>query len=172
MLFINAFYFDYLCTSKNKKWLTNNINHFWRELLPSEDIFDVANKIEQIKDDEAKTLAPNFWNDQLKAQALMKEIKQNKHWVSIFKNVENQLNDLNVLVEFQELGEATDEEIDAQYEAIIEALDENEFKSTLKNEEDNLSAIIEINAGAGGTEACDWASMLMRMYSMWANKNV
>ena len=125
----------------------------------SEDIFDVANKIEQIKDDEAKTLAPDFWNDQLKAQALMKEIKQNKHWVTLFKSVETKFNDLNVLREFQEIGEASDEEIDLQYQAIIDELDENEFKSTLKNEEDNLSAIIEINAGAGGTEACDWAHL-------------
>jgi peptide chain release factor 2 len=75
------------------------------------------------------------------------------------------------LREFQEIGEATEEEIDTQYQLIIDELDENEFKSTLKNEEDNLSAIIEINAGAGGTEACDWAAMLMRMYTMWANKN-
>ncbi len=137
----------------------------------SEGIFDVANKIEQIKDDEAKTLAPNFWDDQLKAQALMKEIKQNKHWVSLFKNAERKLDDLNILKEFLEIGEATEEEIDTQYQVIIDELDENEFKSTLKNEEDNLSAIIEINAGAGGTEACDWANMLMRMYTMWSNKN-
>jgi len=137
----------------------------------SEGIFDVANKIEQIKDDEAKTLALNFWDDQLKAQALMKEIKQNKHWVSLYKNIEQKFDDLNILREFQEIGEATEEEIDAQYQLIIDELDENEFKSTLKNEEDNLGAIIEINAGAGGTEACDWANMLMRMYTMWSNKN-
>lgn len=137
----------------------------------SGDIFDVDNKIEQIKDDEAKTLAPDFWNDQLKAQALMKEIKQNKHWVFLFKSIEKKFEDLNILKEFQEIGEATDEEIDAQYFSIINELEENEFKSTLKSEEDNLSAILEINAGAGGTEACDWASMLMRMYNMWANKN-
>ncbi len=101
----------------------------------------------------------------------MKEIKQNKNWVTLFKNIEKKYDDLNVLREFQEIGEASDEEIDIQYQLIIDELDENEFKSTLKNEEDNLSAIIEINAGAGGTEACDWAAMLMRMYTMWANKN-
>ena len=149
----------------------NNTNCSSKELLLSGAIFDVDNKIEQIKDDEAKTLAPDFWNDQLKAQALMKEIKQNKHWVFLFKNIEKKLDDLNVLLEFQEIGEATDEEVEIQYQSIIAELEENEFKSTLKNEEDNLNAILEINAGAGGTEACDWASMLMRMYIMWANKN-
>ena len=149
----------------------NNTNCSSKELLLSGAIFDVDNKIEQIKDDEAKTLAPDFWNDKLKAQALMKEIKQNKHWVFLFKNIEKKLDDLNVLLEFQEIGEATDEEVEIQYQSIIAELEENEFKSTLKNEEDNLNAILEINAGAGGTEACDWASMLMRMYIMWANKN-
>ena len=136
----------------------------------SGDIFDIDSKVEQIKDDEAKTLASDFWNDQLKAQALMKEIKQNKHWVSLFKNVEKKFDDLAILREFQEIGEATEEEIELQYQSIIDELDENEFKSTLKSEEDNLSAIVEINAGAGGTEACDWASMLMRMYTMWPTK--
>lgn len=134
-------------------------------------IFDVANKTEQIKDDEAKTLASNFWDEQLKAQALLKEIKQNKHWVNLYNSIAQKMDDLTVLQEFNEIGEATDEEVEAQYELIINEMDENEFKSTLKNEEDNLSAIIEINAGAGGTEACDWAAMLMRMYTMWANKN-
>ncbi len=134
-------------------------------------IFDVDAKIEQIKDDEAKTLGADFWNDQLKAQALLKEIKQNKHWVELFKNVEVKFNDLTILKEFNEIGEATDEEVEQQYQSIVDELDENEFKSTLKNEEDALSAILEINAGAGGTESCDWGSMLLRMYTMWANKN-
>ncbi|MDB5228573.1 MAG: hypothetical protein JWN78_2766 [Bacteroidota bacterium] len=134
-------------------------------------IFDVDNKIEQIKDDEAKTLAPNFWDDQLKAQALMKEIKQNKHWVNLYKNIESKFGDITVLREFNEIGEATDDEVDKQYREVVAELDENEFKSTLKNEEDSLSAILEINAGAGGTESCDWGSMLMRMYTMWGQKN-
>ncbi len=134
-------------------------------------IFDVANKIEQIKDDEAKTLAPDFWNDQLKAQALMKEIKQHKNWVSLFKHIEGKFDDLTILKEFKEIGESTEEEVDHQYQLVVNELEENEFKSTLKSEEDSLSAILEINAGAGGTESCDWGSMLMRMYTMWAQKN-
>lgn len=69
------------------------------------------------------------------------------------------------------MGEATEEEVDVQYLKALEAVDELEFKSTLNGEEDSLSAIIEINAGAGGTESCDWASMLMRMYIMWAEKS-
>ncbi len=101
----------------------------------------------------------------------MKEIKQNKHWVELFKGIEKKFDDVTVLREFNEAGEATDEEVDNQYNLVVNELDENEFKATLKNEEDSLSAILEINAGAGGTEACDWAAMLMRMYTMWAQKN-
>ena len=69
------------------------------------------------------------------------------------------------------MGEASEEEVDDQYKKALDAIDELEFKSTLNGEEDSLSAIIEINAGAGGTESCDWASMLMRMYIMWAEKS-
>jgi peptide chain release factor 2 len=102
---------------------------------------------------------------------LLKNIKNNKYWVALFQQLDNAYNDLLVLREFQELGEATDQEVDAQYQATIHLVDELEFKSTLNGEEDGLSAIIEINAGAGGTESCDWASMLMRMYIMWGEKS-
>ncbi|MCB0512099.1 MAG: peptide chain release factor 2, partial [Bacteroidetes bacterium] len=132
---------------------------------------DVAHRIEKIKDDEAKTLTPNFWDNQLLAQALMKEIKQDKHWVDIYQNVQTKLDDLIILKEFNEIGEATDEEVELQYNLVLAEMEETEFKATLNKEEDVLSAILEINAGAGGTEACDWGSMLMRMYTMWAQKN-
>lgn len=105
------------------------------------------------------------------AQAILKNIKTNKYWVELYHSAENQLNDLTVLKEFQEMGEASEEEVDEQYKKTLQIVDELEFKSTLNGEEDSLSAIVEINAGAGGTESCDWASMLMRMYIMWAEKN-
>ena len=75
------------------------------------------------------------------------------------------------MLEFQKEGESTEAEVDAQYNKAIEAIDDLEFRSTLNQPEDELNAILEINAGAGGTEACDWASMLLRMYVMWAEKN-
>ncbi len=101
----------------------------------------------------------------------MKEIKQDKHWVDIYQNVQTKLDDLIILKEFNEIGEATDEEVEQQYNLVLAEMEETEFKATLNKEEDVLSAILEINAGAGGTEACDWGSMLMRMYTMWAQKN-
>lgn len=79
--------------------------------------------------------------------------------------------DLEVLWEFRTAGEATDEEVDQQYKEVLKTLEELEFRNMMSSEEDQLDAIIEINAGAGGTESNDWASMLMRMYLMWAEKN-
>ncbi|MCG8577801.1 MAG: peptide chain release factor 2, partial [Flavobacteriales bacterium] len=70
-----------------------------------------------------------------------------------------------------EAGESTEEEIDEQYQASMQKLEELEFKNMLSAEEDNLNAVMQITAGAGGTESCDWASMLMRMYIMWGEKN-
>ena len=76
-----------------------------------------------------------------------------------------------MLAEFQEDGEASEAEVDAKYERAVEVLEDVEFRSTLNQPEDELSAILEINAGAGGTESCDWSAMLLRMYQMWAEKN-
>jgi len=76
-----------------------------------------------------------------------------------------------VLVEFQEIGEATADEVRAQYLELMQMVEDLEFKNMLQSEEDHLGCVVEINAGAGGTESCDWAQMLMRMYLMWAEKN-
>ncbi len=73
--------------------------------------------------------------------------------------------------EFLELGEMTSEEVDTQYEQTLAAIDELEFMSTLNETEDSLSCMLKIQAGAGGTESCDWASMLLRMYVMWSEKH-
>jgi peptide chain release factor 2 len=76
-----------------------------------------------------------------------------------------------VLYDFQKEGEATETEVDQKYEEAVALLDDVEFRTTLDQPEDALHCILEINAGAGGTEACDWAEMLLRMFMMWADKN-
>lgn len=81
------------------------------------------------------------------------------------------MDDLEVLYEFHKEGEATDEEVDQQYNLTLEKFEDVEFKNMLSSEEDKLSAVLQITAGAGGTESCDWASILLRMYKMWAEKN-
>lgn len=98
----------------------------------------------------------------------MKKIKLNKGWVQQFDQIHEQINDLEVLDEFQRAGEGTEEEVNTLYQQILTKVDKIEFKSTLNQEEDELSCILEINAGAGGTEANDWSSMLLRMYTMYA----
>ena len=69
------------------------------------------------------------------------------------------------------MGEATEEEVQNQYKQLLNEVEELEFKNMLQSEEDSLGCVLEINAGAGGTESNDWASMLSRMYIMWAEKN-
>jgi len=85
--------------------------------------------------------------------------------------VKSTLEELEVLMEFHEAGEGSEEDIDTQYQAVVDGIEELEFKNMLSGEEDGMDAIVEINSGAGGTESQDWASMLYRMYLMWAEKN-
>ena len=79
--------------------------------------------------------------------------------------------DLEVLLDFQKDGEISEEEVEAKYQEVLTTIEDIEFRTALDQPEDQLSCILEINAGAGGTEACDWASMLLRMFTMWAEKN-
>ena len=102
---------------------------------------------------------------------LLKELKSHKTWVQTYRTVEVLVEDAEVLLDFQKEGDVSEEEVDVKYAEALEAVEELEFRSTLDHEEDELSAILEINAGAGGTEACDWSDMLLRMYLMWAEKN-
>ena len=101
----------------------------------------------------------------------MKEVRGLKGWTESFEKVDTRLGDLETLQEFQEMGEATDIEVDTEYKTTLTVLEEVELKKMLSNEEDQLNAILEINSGAGGTESQDWAEMLYRMYVMWAEKN-
>lgn len=114
---------------------------------------------------------PEFWSHAQRAELIMKEIKFAKNWMESFNQAQNQLDDLEVLLEFFDAGEATEEELDTKYSECIAYIDDLEFRSTLNKQEDELSCIIEINAGAGGTESCDWSAMLLRMYQMWGERN-
>lgn len=100
----------------------------------------------------------------------MQEIRTHKNWISFFNKVKESVDELEVMFDFHKAGDVSEEEIDALLKSTTEILDDVEFRSTLNQPEDELNAILEINAGAGGTEACDWASMLYRMYKMWADR--
>ena len=114
---------------------------------------------------------PNFWDDAKQAEKLMREIRNLKKWVDTFENICQKQEDLTVLLEFQRAGEITFAEVEDHYNQTLIQLEEIEFLNMLSNEGDELSAVLQITAGAGGTESCDWAEMLMRMYLMWAEKN-
>lgn len=128
-------------------------------------------KLERIAEEEKHTTDPNFWDDPKKAEIILKRIRNLKVWTEAYQQVDTNLEDLKVLMDFHALGEASEEEIEKLYAKIEEGIDDLEFKNMMSSEEDALDAVMQITAGAGGTESCDWASMLLRMYTMWAEKN-
>ena len=101
----------------------------------------------------------------------MHSIKQKKVWTEAYAAVKAVVEDTVVLFDFYKEGDVTEPEMLAQMKVVLQALDELEFKNMLSGEEDQLNAVLTINAGAGGTESCDWAAMLMRMYIMWGEKH-
>lgn len=101
----------------------------------------------------------------------MKFIQSKKQWVDDYNSAKTLVGDLEVLIEFQQEGEVNEEEVELQYKEAVSALEKLEFKNMLSEEGDEMTAVLQITAGAGGTESCDWAAMLMRMYMMWSEKN-
>ncbi|GAB3722996.1 peptide chain release factor 2 [Hymenobacter agri] len=116
-------------------------------------------------------MAPGFWDDSKAAEATLREIKGLKTWTDDFEAVQQALADTEVLFDFHREGEVSEAEMQADYEATVKKVETLEFKRMLSSEEDQLSAVIDINPGAGGTESQDWAEMLMRMYIMWAESH-
>ena len=131
----------------------------------------IEEKRMQLKEEELKTQDPTFWDDPKKAEEKMKHIRGLKFWVETFDRTGTAVADLDVLMEFVREGMADESELHAQYTTLLDEIEELELKNMLSNEEDSLSAVLQITAGAGGTESCDWASMLMRMYLMWGQKH-
>ncbi len=102
---------------------------------------------------------------------MLKSIKQKKNWTDHFDELYTSYEDLAVLFEFYKAGDVSETEITSHLKQTNAILEDLEFKNMLGDPEDSLNAIININSGAGGTESQDWASMLMRMYIMWAEKH-
>lgn len=133
--------------------------------------FDVETKKLQIQEDEKLTQDPGFWNDPKKAESIMRQIRTRKMWVEAHRQCASGVDDLEVLYDFFKEEAATEEELNVAYANTEKTIEELEFKNMLSAEEDGLSAVMQITAGAGGTESCDWAGMLMRMYLMWGQKS-
>ena len=134
-------------------------------------IFDVANAGREIEDLRIKAGDPLFWNDAEKAQSTMKILRNLEKRVGDYGFLNNKIDDAELELELFREGEATEEDTNRAYNIAVTAIEDVEFTMTLNKPEDILNCILEINAGAGGTEACDWTSILIRMYKMWCDRN-
>jgi peptide chain release factor 2 len=131
---------------------------------------EIDKKLIEIANEEEKTVNPNFWNNPKEAEIVMKELRFKKKWVEDFNKTIVLNEEVSVLYEFYKEGEIEENEVIEQFEKTSSFLENLEFKNMLSEEGDALSATIQITAGAGGTESCDWVEMLSRMYTMWAEK--
>lgn len=144
-------------------------------------VFDIPGKRGQVAALQKKTESPDFWNDPKAAEVFMKNLNGVKSWVTGFDKAFTEVEDLDVLYDFakESLGGGTDEtvttaetqELDESYSKAVEDVEALELRNMLGAEGDNLGAVLTINSGAGGTEANDWSSMLMRMYMRWGERN-
>ena len=144
-------------------------------------VFDIPGKRGQVAALQKKTESPDFWNDPKAAEVFMKNLNGVKSWVIGFDKASTEVDDLDVLYDFakESLGGSTDEtvttaetqELDESYSKAVEDVEALELRNMLGAEGDNLGAVLTINSGAGGTEANDWSSMLMRMYMRWGERN-
>lgn len=125
----------------------------------------------EITNDEEKTFDPNFWNDSQKAEIFMQELRTKKKWVSDYDDAVALTEEAEILFEFLSEGEGSEKQVEATFNMAVDAIEALEFRNMLDEEGDDMSAVLQITAGAGGTESCDWAQMLMRMYLMWAEKH-
>ena len=157
--------------------------NFALAMINNDQIKDLQNRIEdlhkylqiekkklEISNDDEKTLAPDFWDNAKEAEVFLRTLRSKKKWVEGYGTIFTDFEDLQVLVEFAKEDPDSEKELDKNYPNLVEKIENLEFKNMLSNEGDELSAVLQITAGAGGTESCDWAQMLMRMYTMWAEK--
>lgn len=128
---------------------------------------DIEQKLVDLRNEEEKTQEPGFWDDPTTAREQLRKVAGIKAWVDDYQAIVKDIEDLQLLPEFVKEGAATEEELDAQYARTIQRIEALELRNMLRRDEDKLGAILDINAGAGGTEALDWASMLLRMYTRW-----
>ena len=131
---------------------------------------EIDKKLIEIANEEEKTVDPDFWNHPKEAEVVMKELRFKKKWVEDYNKTITLNEDVHVLYDFYKEEEVEEEEVIEQFEKTSSFLEDLEFRNMLSEEGDAMSATIQITAGAGGTESCDWVEMLSRMYTMWAEK--
>ncbi|MBR5248934.1 MAG: peptide chain release factor 2 [Lachnospiraceae bacterium] len=136
------------------------------------DSLDLANKSKRIEELEMEMEAPGFWDDPDRSNKQMKVLKNLKDTVGIYRKLETQYEDILMLIEmgYEENDEELVGEIRSELDEFISELEELRIGTLLSGEYDKNNAILKLNAGAGGTESCDWCGMLYRMYTRWAER--
>ena len=152
-----------MITQEQLKQITSRI-------LKLKDYLEIEKKMIEISNEEERTANPDFWNNPKEAEIVMKSIRFKKKWVEDYNEIVTLNDDLTVLYDFYKEGDVDETEVEDQHEKTVDLLENIEFRNMLSDEGDNLSATVQITAGAGGTESCDWTEMLYRMYTMWAER--
>lgn len=136
-------------------------------------IFDLDNKIAKIEALQKESENPTFWNDQKKAQQILQTAKALQVWVDEWNDLKDKAESLDEFIQLAEMekDESLAEEIQAELQNLQKIIDDLELKSMLSGKDDDKDCILTIHSGAGGTEAQDWAEMLMRMYLRWGEQN-
>jgi len=122
----------------------------------------------EFEEEQLRTQAPDFWQDQKLAEAQMKKVKEIQKWLDGYKEVKTLADELQLAFDFYKEEMVTEEEVDSTYAKAMSAIESLELKNMLRDEADQMDCVLKINSGAGGTESQDWASMLMRMYLRYA----
>ncbi|MFQ9516448.1 MAG: peptide chain release factor 2 [Eubacterium sp.] len=140
------------------------------KMLELTESFGIENKNERIEEIENTMEEPGFWDDIKKSQEIMKELKQLKGSIEVITNLQSRYDDLGVLIEMGDEEEdlSVVPEVEKELDDFIKEFEKVKIETLLSGEYDKCNAVVKINAGAGGTESCDWANMLFRMYSRWA----
>ncbi|WP_139322613.1 peptide chain release factor 2 [Parabacteroides massiliensis] len=132
---------------------------------------DIDGKTIQLEEEELRTHDPSFWEDAKRAEVQMKKVKELKKWIELYNEVHAAAEELQLAYDYVKEGIVSEEEVDEVYGKTIQLVESLEFRNMLRQEADQMSCVLKINSGAGGTESQDWASMLLRMYTRWAEAN-
>ena len=147
--------------------LAEQIKELTERTAQLERYLNIEQKRIDLRNEEEKTQEPDFWNDPDKARKQLQKVASIKSWVEEYDAVRKDVEDLRLMPDFVKEGVMTDAEMDDHYARTLERVGALEMRNMLRREEDKLGAVMDINAGAGGTEALDWAQMLVRMYTRW-----
>nr|WP_154258648.1 MULTISPECIES: peptide chain release factor 2 [unclassified Lactonifactor] len=149
------------------------LNTYAEPLVEVGDSLDLANKEKRIQELEREMEAPGFWDDTERSQKMMKELKGMKDDMDTYHRLKTQMEDMELMIEmgYEENDPAVIPEIQEMLEEFTRDFEDIRIKILLSGEYDKNDAIVTLHAGAGGTESCDWAGMLYRMYGKWADKH-